>query len=300
MNEDEKVEVVKILHINKEVANKNITNKKRQNFENLKFLHNGIKDNIYFYTLDNSKQIYCFFDIYFLVIDGWLSITGNSECNDKAKKAFYCEHQKEDDFKKCEEYFAYFLKTNSFNRDNNEENISLMSMAIRNSKTLKDNGKNYYNNDDLMAIFDPKGFAVLDKINKPDETKDKFRRFVFLYILGLAYNKKKLEFLNIVYDAYKNNNINKMLIARDDFLAFDLGIYLGGPVKPIQHQIYEVWQYISDVVIGNTASNIKTQISDLVLAAYNKQKDSQNRKWTILATAIAAFSLFASIVALIK
>ena len=290
MNEDEKVEVVKILHINKEVANKNITNKKRQNFEDLKFLHNGIKDNIYFYTLDNSKQIYCFFDIYFLIINDSLDVSFDKNKNKENKDKLYNKYQKGTDFEKCEEYFAYYI--------NEKDGDEIASMAIRNSKTLRPNEKNSYDNDDIKAIFDARAFAVLYKFK---QDKSKFLRLLRLFILGIAYNKKMLEFLESVYIAHKNKDINKMIAVRDNFLAYDLAIYFTNPVKPESHQTYEIWQRISDMlVIKNTHNEIKSQISDLVQVIYNRQKDNLDKKWTILGITIAAFSLLTSVVALIK
>ena len=290
MNEDEKVEVVKILHINKEVANKNITNKKRQNFEDLKFLHNGIKDNIYFYTLDNSKQIYCFFDIYFLIINDSLDISFDKNKNKENKDKLYNKYQKGTDFEKCEEYVAYYI--------NEKDGDEIASMAIRNSKTLRPNKKNSYDNDDIKAIFDARAFAVLYKFK---QDKSKFLRLLRLFILGIAYNKKMLEFLDSVYVAHKNQDINKMITIRDNFLAYDLAIYFTYPVKPESHQTYEIWQRISDMlVIKNTHNEIKSQISDLVQVIYNRQKDNLDKKWTILGITIAAFSLLTSVVALIK
>lgn len=287
--ENKNTKVVKILHIGEEVAAKYISGLIKRSFEKVNFLYDSIIDNIYFYELDQNRRVYCFFDVYFLVISTDLNITFDKNKNVESKNKLYKYHN-EADFKECEEYFAYYMS------DKNGEDIA--SMAIRNSKTLKANGKNSYDNYDIKAIFDARAFVILYKFNQDDS---KFYRQVILFILGIAYNKKMLEFLNDVYTSYKNKDINKMVATRDDFLGYDLSVYFTNPVKPQSHQTYEIWGRISDVLaIKNTHNEIKSQISDLVQVIYNKRKDAQDRKWTIFGIAIAALSLLSGIIALIK
>jgi len=210
-----------------------------------KFLYQSVKDEIILYEeSENSNiKIYCIFGFYFLIVKG-LNCTSVDEI-------------KISDFKKLDDSQAYY--GHYFDNLKADEDIS---QSLRNSNTLKISNINCYDNSDIKVVFAESGFVVCSKLNLNAE--DKFDRVLLLFLLSLAYNLKAEKLLQDVSNAYKNSSYEDMILLRDEIYAFDLNCYFYNPVKQNKHQVYNIWNLISqnyDVKIKH--DEIKSQVVDL-------------------------------------
>ena len=90
-----------------------------------------------------------------------------------------------------------------------------------------------------------------------------------------------------------------MILLRDEIYAFDLNCYFYNPVKQNKHQVYNIWNLISqnyDVKIKH--DEIKSQVVDLTTIieskhkAFLEEKSKKNeRKLTLIGIAIGIASL---------
>ncbi|MGG7072989.1 hypothetical protein U5B43_01845 [Campylobacter sp. 9BO] len=287
------VYVVKILYLDDEKIFKKFTNfhQEKKKIDKINFLFESIQNELYSYKIDENREIYEFFGTYFLLIRDNILFSSDKNYNKEQLEKLY-KFQSDFDNVICKqdgENFAYLFNGNC---DNN-----IISLAIRHSKTLKLTNNNSYDNDDLKAVFDNGNLAVMSKIA---DSKDKFERFLILFVLALAYNKKIFNFLNKTSSYYNDKNFKKMIEIRDEYLKFDLNAYFDNPIKPTKIQVYEIYKIISDkLATKNLHSELKLQISDLVQVIYEKQKTKQDRKITIFGTIIGFLSLIATIVTII-
>ena len=152
-------------------------------------------------------------------------------------------------------------------------------------------------NSDIKVVFAESGFVVCSKLNLNAE--DKFDRVLLLFLLSLAYNLKAEKLLQDVSNAYKNSSYEDMILLRDEIYAFDLNCYFYNPVKQNKHQVYNIWNLISenyDVKIKH--DEIKSQVVDLTTIieskhkAFLEEKSKKNeRKLTLIGIAIGIASL---------
>ncbi|MDX4039636.1 hypothetical protein [Aliarcobacter skirrowii] len=210
-----------------------------------KFLYQSVKDEIILYEeSENSNiKIYCIFGFYFLIVQG-LNCTSVDEIRIL-------------DFKKLDDSQAYY--GHYFDNLKDDEDIS---QSLRNSNTLKISNINCYDNSDIKVVFAESGFVVCSKLNLSAE--DKFDRVLLLFLLSLAYNLKAEKLLQDVSNAYKKSSYEDMILLRDEIYAFDLNCYFYNPVKQNKHQVYNIWNLISqnyDVKIKH--DEIKSQVVDL-------------------------------------
>lgn len=245
-----------------------------------KFLYQSVKDEIILYEeSENSNiKIYCIFGFYFLIVQG-LNCTSVDEIRIS-------------DFKKLDDSQAYY--GHYFDNLKDDEDIS---QSLRNSNTLKISDINCYDNSDIKVVFAESGFVVCSKLNLNAE--DKFDRVLLLFLLSLAYNLKAEKLLQDVSNAYKNSSYEDMILLRDEIYAFDLNCYFYNPVKQNKHQVYNIWNLISqnyDVKIKH--DEIKSQVVDLTTIieskhkAFLEEKSKKNeRKLTLIGIAIGIASL---------
>ena len=210
-----------------------------------KFLYQSVKDEIILYEESESSniKIYCIFGFYFLIVKG-LNCTSVDEIRIS-------------DFKKLDDSQAYY--GHYFHNLQADEDIS---QSLRNSNTLKISDINCYDNSDIKVVFAESGFVVCSKLNLSAE--DKFDRVLLLFLLSLAYNLKAEKLLQDVSNSYKKSSYEDMILLRDEIYAFDLNCYFYNPVKQNKHQVYNIWNLISqnyDVKIKH--DEIKSQVVDL-------------------------------------
>ncbi len=210
-----------------------------------KFLYQSVKDEIILYEESESSniKIYCIFGFYFLIA--------------KAANCTSVDEIRISDFKKLDDSQAYY--GHYFHNLQADENIS---QSLRNSNTLKISDINCYDNSDIKVVFAESGFVVCNKLNLSAE--DKFDRVLLLFLLSLAYNLKAEKLLQDVSNSYKKSSYEDMILLRDEIYAFDLNCYFYNPVKQNKHQVYNIWNLISqnyDVKIKH--DEIKSQVVDL-------------------------------------
>ncbi|AZL53762.1 hypothetical protein NG749_04345 [Aliarcobacter cryaerophilus] len=210
-----------------------------------KFLYQSVKDEIILYEESESSniKIYCIFGFYFLIA--------------KAANCTSVDEIRISDFKKLDDSQAYY--GHYFHNLQADENIS---QSLRNSNTLKISDINCYDNSDIKVVFAESGFVVCSKLNLSAE--DKFDRVLLLFLLSLAYNLKAEKLLQDVSNSYKKSSYEDMILLRDEIYAFDLNCYFYNPVKQNKHQVYNIWNLISqnyDVKIKH--DEIKSQVVDL-------------------------------------
>ena len=210
-----------------------------------KFLYQSVKDEIILYEESESSniKIYCIFGFYFLIV--------------KAANCTSVDEIRISDFKKLDDSQAYY--GHYFHNLQADENIS---QSLRNSNTLKISDINCYDNSDIKVVFAESGFVVCNKLNLSAE--DKFDRVLLLFLLSLAYNLKAEKLLQDVSNSYKKSSYEDMILLRDEIYAFDLNCYFYNPVKQNKHQVYNIWNLISqnyDVKIKH--DEIKSQVVDL-------------------------------------
>lgn len=210
-----------------------------------KFLYQSVKDEIILYEESESSniKIYCIFGFYFLTA--------------KAANCTSVDEIRISDFKKLDDSQAYY--GHYFHNLQADENIS---QSLRNSNTLKISDINCYDNSDIKVVFAESGFVVCSKLNLSAE--DKFDRVLLLFLLSLAYNLKAEKLLQDVSNSYKKSSYEDMILLRDEIYAFDLNCYFYNPVKQNKHQVYNIWNLISqnyDVKIKH--DEIKSQVVDL-------------------------------------
>lgn len=210
-----------------------------------KFLYQSVKDEIILYEESESSniKIYCIFGFYFLIA--------------KAANCTSVDEIRISDFKKLDDSQAYY--GHYFHNLQADENIS---QSLRNSNTLKISDINCYDNSDIKVVFAERGFVVCNKLNLSAE--DKFDRVLLLFLLSLAYNLKAEKLLQDVSNSYKKSSYEDMILLRDEIYAFDLNCYFYNPVKQNKHQVYNIWNLISqnyDVKIKH--DEIKSQVVDL-------------------------------------
>ena len=210
-----------------------------------KFLYQSVKDEIILYEESESSNIkmYCIFGFYFLIA--------------KAANCTSVDEIRISDFKKLDDSQAYY--GHYFHNLQADENIS---QSLRNSNTLKISDINCYDNSDIKVVFAESGFVVCSKLNLSAE--DKFDRVLLLFLLSLAYNLKAEKLLQDVSNSYKKSSYEDMILLRDEIYAFDLNCYFYNPVKQNKHQVYNIWNLISqnyDVKIKH--DEIKSQVVDL-------------------------------------
>lgn len=210
-----------------------------------KFLYQSVKDEIILYEESESSniKIYCIFGFYFLIA--------------KAANCTSVDEIRISDFKKLDDSQAYY--GHYFHNLQADEDIS---QSLRNSNTLKISDINCYNNSDIKVVFAESGFVVCSKLNLSAE--DKFDRVLLLFLLSLAYNLKAEKLLQDVSNSYKKSSYEDMILLRDEIYAFDLNCYFYNPVKQNKHQVYNIWNLISqnyDVKIKH--DEIKSQVVDL-------------------------------------
>ena len=210
-----------------------------------KFLYQSAKDEIILYEESESSniKIYCIFGFYFLIA--------------KAANCTSVDEIRISDFKKLDDSQAYY--GHYFHNLQADENIS---QSLRNSNTLKISDINCYDNSDIKVVFAESGFVVCNKLNLSAE--DKFDRVLLLFLLSLAYNLKAEKLLQDVSNSYKKSSYEDMILLRDEIYAFDLNCYFYNPVKQNKHQVYNIWNLISqnyDVKIKH--DEIKSQVVDL-------------------------------------
>lgn len=240
-----------------------------------KFLYSSLKKEIFEYT-DNKnieEKIYDFFGVYFL-------LTNEDTKNIKFKPI---------DGK--DEYKAYYV-------DKNLED-SEISQKLRDSNTLKITDKNFYDNDDIKAIFSEKGFLVCSKMDCQNEKK--FERITILYILALAYIIKAQNLLQDVSQAYKDKSFEKMINLKDDIYAFDLNCYFFNPVLQNRHQVFNIWQIISKCYfVKDVYFEIKTQVSDLTKIIEHHRKDEQDKREKSLDRKLTYIGIFIGVMSAIS
>lgn len=210
-----------------------------------KFLYQSVKDEIILYEESESSniKIYCIFGFYFLIA--------------KAANCTSVDEIRISEFKKLDDSQAYY--GHYFHNLQADENIS---QSLRNSNTLKISDINCYDNSDIKVVFAESGFVVCSKLNLSAE--DKFDRVLLLFLLSLAYNLKAEKLLQDVSNSYKKSSYEDMILLRDEIYAFDLNCYFYNPVKQNKHQVYNIWNLISqnyDVKIKH--DEIKSQVVDL-------------------------------------
>ncbi|MFY9100124.1 hypothetical protein OZY48_03585 [Aliarcobacter cryaerophilus] len=210
-----------------------------------KFLYQSVKDEIILYEESESSniKIYCIFGFYFLIA--------------KAANCTSVDEIRISDFKKLDDSQAYY--GHYFHNLQADEDIS---QSLRNSNTLKISDINCYDNSDIKVVFAESGFVVCSKLNLSAE--DKFDRVLLLFLLSLAYNLKAEKLLQDVSNSYKKSSYEDMILLRDEIYAFDLNCYFYNPVKQNKHQVYNIWNLISqnyDVKIKH--DEIKSQVVDL-------------------------------------
>lgn len=210
-----------------------------------KFLYQSVKDEIILYEESESSniKIYCIFGFYFLIA--------------KAANCTSVDEIRISDFKKLDDSQAYY--GHYFHNLKADEDIS---QSLRNSNTLKISDINCYDNSDIKVVFAESGFVVCSKLNLSAE--DKFDRVLLLFLLSLAYNLKAEKLLQDVSNSYKKSSYEDMILLRDEIYAFDLNCYFYNPVKQNKHQVYNIWNLISqnyDVKIKH--DEIKSQVVDL-------------------------------------
>lgn len=210
-----------------------------------KFLYQSVKDEIILYEESESSniKIYCIFGFYFLIA--------------KAANCTSVDEIRISDFKKLDDSQAYY--GHYFHNLQADEDIS---QSLRNSNTLKISDINCYDNSDIKVVFAESGFVVCNKLNLSAE--DKFDRVLLLFLLSLAYNLKAEKLLQDVSNSYKKSSYEDMILLRDEIYAFDLNCYFYNPVKQNKHQVYNIWNLISqnyDVKIKH--DEIKSQVVDL-------------------------------------
>ncbi len=210
-----------------------------------KFLYQSVKDEIILYEESESSniKIYCIFGFYFLIA--------------KAANCTSVDEIRISDFKKLDDSQAYY--GHYFDNLKADEDIS---QSLRNSNTLKISNINCYDNSDIKVVFAESGFVVCSKLNLNAE--DKFDRVLLLFLLSLAYNLKAEKLLQDVSNSYKKSSYEDMILLRDEIYAFDLNCYFYNPVKQNKHQVYNIWNLISqnyDVKIKH--DEIKSQVVDL-------------------------------------
>lgn len=210
-----------------------------------KFLYQSVKDEIILYEESESSniKIYCIFGFYFLIA--------------KAANCTSVDEIRISDFKKLDDSQAYY--GHYFDNLKADEDIS---QSLRNSNTLKISDINCYDNSDIKVVFAESGFVVCSKLNLSAE--DKFDRVLLLFLLSLAYNLKAEKLLQDVSNSYKKSSYEDMILLRDEIYAFDLNCYFYNPVKQNKHQVYNIWNLISqnyDVKIKH--DEIKSQVVDL-------------------------------------
>ena len=210
-----------------------------------KFLYQSVKDEIILYEESESSniKIYCIFGFYFLIA--------------KAANCTSVDEIRISDFKKLDDSQAYY--GHYFHNLQADENIS---QSLRNSNTLKISDINCYDNSDIKVVFAESGFVVCSKLNLSAE--DKVDRVLLLFLLSLAYNLKAEKLLQDVSNSYKKSSYEDMILLRDEIYAFDLNCYFYNPVKQNKHQVYNIWNLISqnyDVKIKH--DEIKSQVVDL-------------------------------------
>ena len=210
-----------------------------------KFLYQSVKDEIILYEESESSniKIYCIFGFYFLIA--------------KAANCTSVDEIRISDFKKLDDSQAYY--GHYFHNLQADEDIS---QSLRNSNTLKISNINCYDNSDIKVVFAESGFVVCSKLNLSAE--DKFDRVLLLFLLSLAYNLKAEKLLQDVSNSYKKSSYEDMILLRDEIYAFDLNCYFYNPVKQNKHQVYNIWNLISqnyDVKIKH--DEIKSQVVDL-------------------------------------
>lgn len=210
-----------------------------------KFLYQSVKDEIILYEESESSniKIYCIFGFYFLIA--------------KAANCTSVDEIRISDFKKLDDSQAYY--GHYFHNLQADEDIS---QSLRNSNTLKISDINCYDNSDIKVVFAERGFVVCSKLNLSAE--DKFDRVLLLFLLSLAYNLKAEKLLQDVSNSYKKSSYEDMILLRDEIYAFDLNCYFYNPVKQNKHQVYNIWNLISqnyDVKIKH--DEIKSQVVDL-------------------------------------
>ncbi|WP_323592347.1 hypothetical protein [Aliarcobacter butzleri] len=210
-----------------------------------KFLYQSVKDEIILYEESESSniKIYCIFGFYFLIA--------------KAANCTSVDEIRISDFKKLDDSQAYY--GHYFHNLKADEDIS---QSLRNSNTLKISDINCYDNSDIKVVFAESGFVVCNKLNLSAE--DKFDRVLLLFLLSLAYNLKAEKLLQDVSNSYKKSSYEDMILLRDEIYAFDLNCYFYNPVKQNKHQVYNIWNLISqnyDVKIKH--DEIKSQVVDL-------------------------------------
>ena len=210
-----------------------------------KFLYQSVKDEIILYEESESSniKIYCIFGFYFLIA--------------KAANCTSVDEIRISDFKKLDDSQAYY--GHYFHNLQADEDIS---QSLRNSNTLKISDINCYDNSDIKVVFAERGFVVCNKLNLSAE--DKFDRVLLLFLLSLAYNLKAEKLLQDVSNSYKKSSYEDMILLRDEIYAFDLNCYFYNPVKQNKHQVYNIWNLISqnyDVKIKH--DEIKSQVVDL-------------------------------------
>lgn len=210
-----------------------------------KFLYQSVKDEIILYEESESSniKIYCIFGFYFLIA--------------KAANCTSVDEIRISNFKKLDDSQAYY--GHYFHNLQADEDIS---QSLRNSNTLKISDINCYDNSDIKVVFAESGFVVCSKLNLSAE--DKFDRVLLLFLLSLAYNLKAEKLLQDVSNSYKKSSYEDMILLRDEIYAFDLNCYFYNPVKQNKHQVYNIWNLISqnyDVKIKH--DEIKSQVVDL-------------------------------------
>ena len=210
-----------------------------------KFLYQSVKDEIILYEESESSniKIYCIFGFYFLIV--------------KALDCTFVDEIRIPDFNKLDDSQAYY--GHYFHNLQADEDIS---QSLRNSNTLKISDINCYDNSDIKVVFAESGFVVCSKLNLSAE--DKFDRVLLLFLLSLAYNLKAEKLLQDVSNSYKKSSYEDMILLRDEIYAFDLNCYFYNPVKQNKHQVYNIWNLISqnyDVKIKH--DEIKSQVVDL-------------------------------------
>ena len=210
-----------------------------------KFLYQSVKDEIILYEESESSniKIYCIFGFYFLTA--------------KAANCTSVDEIRISDFKKLDDSQAYY--GHYFHNLQADEDIS---QSLRNSNTLKISDINCYDNSDIKVVFAESGFVVCSKLNLSAE--DKFDRVLLLFLLSLAYNLKAEKLLQDVSNSYKKSSYEDMILLRDEIYDFDLNCYFYNPVKQNKHQVYNIWNLISqnyDVKIKH--DEIKSQVVDL-------------------------------------
>src|SRR5574344_896360 len=191
-----------------------------------KFLYQSVKDKIILYEESESSniKIYCIFGFYFLIA--------------KAANCTSVDEIRISDFKKLDDSQAYYGQY--FHNLQADEDIS---QSLRNSNTLKISDINCYDNSDIKVVFAESGFVVCSKLNLSAE--DKFDRVLLLFLLSLAYNLKAEKLLQDVSNSYKKSSYEDMILLRDEIYAFDLNCYFYNPVKQNKHQVYNIWNLIS-------------------------------------------------------